>query len=196
MSERGTGHETGSPAETNTHLLSTCCVLGPTILHPGQYDRGQDRQRPPGRAVVTEPGRRCTPLPGNDVCSERTRGKVRGESSGEDTPRSRTPSLLGEETRPPCSCSHGVRASVHSLTPWLITEHPSGLALRTLTGGRVSWSPPAFSHSFLCTYCILCLECPALPHATWPASTPSYKDHAGAASSGNASPFLADSGLA
>lgn len=87
---------------SSTHLLSTCCVLGPTVLHPGQYDRGQDRQRPPGRAVVTEPGRRCTPLPGNDVCSERTRGKVRGESSGEDTPRSRTPSLLGEETRPPC----------------------------------------------------------------------------------------------
>lgn len=59
----------------------------------------------------------------------------------------------------------------------------------------VSWSPPAFSHSFLCTYSILSLECPALPHATWPAPTPSYKDPAGTASSGNLSPFLADVGL-
>lgn len=171
-------------------------MLGPTILHPGQYDRGQDRQRPPGRAVVTEPGRRCTPLPGNDVCSERTRGKVRGESSGEDTPRSRTPSLLGEETKPPCSFTRRpcVCALINSVAYYR--------ASIWLGSGDTSWrtcflgSPPAFSHSFLCTYCILCLECPALPHATWPASTPSYKDHAGAASSGNASPFLADSGLA
>lgn len=92
---------------------------------------------------------------------------MRGESSGEDTPRSRTPSLLGEETRPPCSCSHGVRASVHSLTPWLITEHPSGLALGTPAGGRVSWGHHQPFHTHFCartaSYVWNALPCPMLP---------------------------------
>lgn len=60
--------------------------------------------------------------------------------------------------------------------------------------GYVPWSPlPFHTHFCACAASISGMPSPALPHVTWPAPTPRYKDGAGAASSGNRLPFLADS---
>lgn len=100
--------------------------------------------------------------------------------------------------------------------PCLFTQHPSVGAFMTAVvylpsihlawlwghpaDGHVSWSPPALSHSFLCMCCIPALECPLRPCSMSPGPCPMLSGQflllglktAGAASSGDLSPFLAD----